>query len=146
MSSCKSYSHFYSKNISVLSIFNDQNFNDTLTNDIISFEQLGLMFASVLVYSYMGDNSVKLVLYPFWKGVSSKTKKKKKKCTFINPQILIFFLFLHENVYCGYQLEVPLWGTSNEYLQHISLRNKKKKIMWITLMYSISTDLHTRLT
>ena len=38
---CKSYSHFFSKNISVYAIFNDQSFNDTLTNDIISFEQLG---------------------------------------------------------------------------------------------------------
>ena len=31
---------FFSKNISVYAIFNDQNFNDTLTNNIISFEQL----------------------------------------------------------------------------------------------------------
>ena len=38
---CKSYSHFFSKNISVYAIFNDQSFNDTLTNDIVSFEQLG---------------------------------------------------------------------------------------------------------
>ena len=38
---CKSYLHFFSKNISVYAIFNDQNFNDTLTNDIVSFEQLG---------------------------------------------------------------------------------------------------------
>ena len=30
------------KNISVYAIFNDQSFNDTLINDIISFEQLGL--------------------------------------------------------------------------------------------------------
>ena len=37
----KSYSHFFSKNISVYAIFNDQSFNDTLTNDIVSFEQLG---------------------------------------------------------------------------------------------------------
>ena len=29
------------KNISVHAIFNDQSFNDTLTNDIVSFEQLG---------------------------------------------------------------------------------------------------------
>ena len=35
------YSHFFSKNISVYAIFNDQRFNDTLTNGIISFEQLG---------------------------------------------------------------------------------------------------------
>ena len=38
---CKSYSHFFSKNISVYAIFNDQSFNDTLTNAIVSFEQLG---------------------------------------------------------------------------------------------------------
>ena len=37
----KSYSHFFSKNISLYAIFNDQSFNDTLTDDIISFEQLG---------------------------------------------------------------------------------------------------------
>ena len=38
---CKSYPHFFSKNINVYAIFNDQSFNDTLTNDIVSFEQLG---------------------------------------------------------------------------------------------------------
>ena len=33
---------FFSKTISIYAIFNDQNFNDTLTNDIVTFEQLGL--------------------------------------------------------------------------------------------------------
>ena len=32
---------FFSKNISIYAIFNDQNFNDTLTKDFVSFEQLG---------------------------------------------------------------------------------------------------------
>ena len=36
-----SYSRFFSKNISIYAIFNDQNFNDKLANDIVSFEQLG---------------------------------------------------------------------------------------------------------
>ena len=31
---------FFSKNISINAIFNNQNFDDTLTNDIVSFEQL----------------------------------------------------------------------------------------------------------
>ena len=31
---------FFSKNISIYAIFNDQSFNETLTNDIRSFEQL----------------------------------------------------------------------------------------------------------
>ena len=44
---CKSYSHFFSKNISVYAIFNDQNFNDMLTKDIISFEQLGRIVPGV---------------------------------------------------------------------------------------------------
>ena len=35
---------FFSKNISIYAIFNDQSFNDTLTNDIVSFEQLGPEF------------------------------------------------------------------------------------------------------
>ena len=38
---CKSYSHFFSKNISVYAIVNDQSFNNTLTNEIVSFDQLG---------------------------------------------------------------------------------------------------------
>ena len=32
---------FFSKSISIYAIFNDQSFNDTLTNDIVSFEQMG---------------------------------------------------------------------------------------------------------
>ena len=41
---CKSYSHFFSKNISIYAIFDGQRINDTLTNDIVSFEQLGPHF------------------------------------------------------------------------------------------------------
>ena len=33
---------FSAKNISIFAIFYDQSFKDSLTNDIISFEQLGL--------------------------------------------------------------------------------------------------------
>ena len=37
---CKSYSHFFSKNISICAKFDDQNFNDTLTNDIVVLNNL----------------------------------------------------------------------------------------------------------
>ena len=38
----KSYSHFFQHFFfGVYAIFNNQNFNDTLTNDIVNFEQLG---------------------------------------------------------------------------------------------------------
>ena len=32
---------------------------------------------------------------------------------------IIFFLFLHENICCGYSLEAPRLGASNEYPQHV---------------------------
>ena len=32
---------FFCKNSRVFAIFNNESFNDTLTNDIVSFEQLG---------------------------------------------------------------------------------------------------------
>ena len=37
---CKSYSHCFSKNISVYAIFNDQSLNDMLINDFVSFGPL----------------------------------------------------------------------------------------------------------
>ena len=40
-SQVQSYSHFFSKNFSLYAIFKDQSFNNILTNDIVSFEQLG---------------------------------------------------------------------------------------------------------
>ena len=35
---------FFQQNISVYALFNDQSFNDTLTNNIISFDDEGLVF------------------------------------------------------------------------------------------------------
>ena len=45
---------------------------------------------------------------------------------FFNQKLLIFFLNLHENICCGYSLEVPHRGTSKEYPQYmLSWRNKQ---------------------
>ena len=41
------------------------------------------------------------------------------KVLFSIQKVLIFFLFLHENICCGYSLEVPQRGTYNEYQQHV---------------------------
>ena len=35
---------FFSQNISIYAIFNNQSFNDTFNNDIVSFEQLDPYF------------------------------------------------------------------------------------------------------
>ena len=38
---CKSYSHFFSKKFQHICVSLDLNFNESLTNDVVSFEQLG---------------------------------------------------------------------------------------------------------
>ena len=38
---CKSYSHFFSKKFQHICVLQVVNFNELLTNDIVSFEQLG---------------------------------------------------------------------------------------------------------
>ena len=38
---CKSYSHFFSKKFQHIYVSLDVNFNESLSNDIVSFEQLG---------------------------------------------------------------------------------------------------------
>ena len=61
----------FSKNISVNAVFNYQTFNDTLTNDIVSFEQLGPEFFDKLVkwssksckYQCPGSNTFSAILY-----------------------------------------------------------------------------------
>ena len=50
------------------------------------------------------------------------------KAFFFQPKLLLFFLFLHETICCGYSLEAPQWGTSNEYPQGMFLLRNKKNI------------------
>ena len=45
---------FFSKNMSIYAIFDDQRFNDTLTNDIVSFEQMGPDFKEINVMKKPG--------------------------------------------------------------------------------------------
>ena len=73
------------------------------------------------------------VILDLW---SLKVKNIDKKALKKSTQKYWFFLLLHENVCCGYSLEVPHGGASNEYPQHIfSWRNKKNIIdleQWIS--------------
>ena len=57
------------------------------------------------------------------------------KSLFFNQKVSIFFLFLDENICCGYSLEAPHRGASNEYPQHMFLwRNKKSIYLILTLI------------
>ena len=44
---------------------------------------------------------------------------------------MIFFLFLHKKICCGYWFEVPHRGTSNEYPQHMFCGEIRKIILWL---------------
>ena len=47
---CKSYSHFFSKKIQNICVSLDVIFNESLTNDIVSFEQLGPGFFYITIH------------------------------------------------------------------------------------------------
>ena len=50
---CKSYSYFFSKTFQHICVSLDGNLNESLTNDIVSFEQLGPNYLSIaVVYQY----------------------------------------------------------------------------------------------
>ena len=53
-------------------------------------------------------------------------KKWLKKMKFFTRKILIFFLFLLQNIDCGYSLEPPRRGGSNEYPQSMFCSKNKK--------------------
>ena len=55
---------------------------------------------------------------------------------FFNPKAFVFFLFLHKNIFCGYSLEAPHRGTSNEYPQHMFSWRNKKNIYLPTLIWT----------
>ena len=56
---------FFSTNISVYAIFNDQSFKDTLTNDIVNFEQLGPGVCSGDIHALYNNRSGKRVWIHF---------------------------------------------------------------------------------
>ena len=58
-----------------------------------------------------------------------------------------FFLFLHKYICCGYSLEAPHQGTSNEYPQHMFLwRTGENYPIIITKYSSLTIPLDTYFT
>ena len=84
---CKSYSHFFQQKFNIYAILNDQSFNDTFTNDSVSFEGLG----PDLYYTAQG-------------GQGGLTELRKRQI-FFNPKVLIFVFA--ENICYGYSLDLP---------------------------------------
>ena len=74
-----------------------------------------------------------LYVYPFIHTLSTYYGGKGIQDTFLNQKVLISFFISSGNICCGYSLEGPHQGTSNEYPQYVSCRNKKKMIQCLLL-------------
>ena len=76
----KSYSHFLSKKYQNICVSLDVNFNELLTNDIVSFEQLGPGYLII-----MNNHNIRKNIYldttPELCKELEKRKKKKKYCS-----------------------------------------------------------------
>ena len=77
--------------------------------------------ATILVWGLLYWPEVKLIwpsLSAFalnTPGILATQQIISRQDTFFNKKVLIFFLFLHQNIMLWYSLEVPHWGTSNKY-------------------------------
>ena len=62
---CKSYSHFFSKKFKHICVSLDVNFNESLTNDVVSFEQLGpdLLLHGLPICTYLRVNTIHMHVY-----------------------------------------------------------------------------------
>ena len=80
---CKSYSHFFSKKFQHICVSLDVNFNESLTNDVVSFEQLGPE-----IYSTGADTNGLLTVIPHFLNNFLKTfvlLMKHRKCKVCLP-------------------------------------------------------------
>ena len=62
---CKSYSHFFSKKFQHICVSLDLNFNESLTNDVVSFEQLGPNFLLTYWTIILLNSALKFVFFCF---------------------------------------------------------------------------------
>ena len=98
---CKSYSHFFSKKFQNICVSFDVNFNESLTNGIVSFEQLGPDF----------HIRPHLSIYNLVLASDIVCKKSRPDRLIIEVNIEDkFYYFLHQNIHdlVGYSLELAI--------------------------------------
>ena len=80
------YSHFFSNNISIYAIFNDQSFKDTLTDDIVSSEQLGPESKIYHIYpKYSHRCALQTVIFFFFYNFFNYESQDSLARSFMNP-------------------------------------------------------------
>ena len=102
---CKSYSHFFSKKFQRICVSPDVNLNESLTNDVVSFEQLGPALYLEPQINNMESHwtvlSTEISQY-----ISSRDRKKKSffRIPCLTGSLLNYFCytngFPHSNVFC----------------------------------------------
>ena len=93
---CKSYSHFFSKKFQHICISLDVNFNESLTNDVVSFEQLGpsLQFRSFVC-------SFRFLYLQFGAARELKTRfVKASRTSYSSFEFFFFFFFFFFSCCC----------------------------------------------
>ena len=73
---CKSYSHFFSKKFQHICVSLDVNFNESLTNDIVSFEQLGPVVFYVQVNVLIVELKSEALKERHWKQLTRRLNVK----------------------------------------------------------------------
>ena len=95
------YSHFFSKKFQHICVSLDANYNESLTNDIVSFEQLGPGFRltrGLITLVNQVDNYLKEILAFVYDGSIVKKNRPKMDSAF----------FVFERVYCWLQTQVAV--------------------------------------
>ena len=111
---CKSYSHFFSKIFQHICLSLDVNFNESLTNDIVSFEKLGpVVFHSQMFYFLCWHLSqLKIYSIRFWYQSCRLFGKGVPTLLVISFFVVLFSFFWRLNCICPpFSLLLrPWWG------------------------------------
>ena len=121
---CKGYSHFLNKNICLYAIFNNQSFNETLTNDIVSYEQWALITGQT--YIHQSHHHQKLFYWTKYlvnSFIATGNKKRLLQTAWIQMRRLITsrLIWIYAVWYSVFQLYVY-----TSFQSIVCLKNKKK--------------------
>ena len=105
---CKSYSHFFSKKFQNICVSLDVNFNESLNNDVVSFEQLGpdifLMSQTYAVSTHQQHligvllmSTTNVCFHSEIRKILSRAMNQYTILKHITLQNNLFFLFLKRN-------------------------------------------------
>ena len=138
---------FSAKNIKILCIESTKTVNEMTLNELVKLTTLWTTGPCTLALDTKGCRDVFFLLLHvnmLWiviTGVRIVANNQSWNLKIQSKNYSYFFLSLNKNICCGYSLEVPQGGTSNEYPQHMfSWRNKISIMLLLPLIWSYKTS------